>query len=481
MPKDLRTFLVRVKEEYPQGMVTITEEKGMLDPNECECTAILQQLAKSDRWPIVVFENISTLSRKRWPGQIVFSEMSSWPSVAIMLDLNPEKATVPETVNLLSQRGRNPKPWTVVKRADAPVKEIAWVGDEADNFRLPSYRKDSGDARPGWLSGIAVAKDLDTGRHNCSWHRHLVHSPTKSTARVNPRHLREIMQRYKKAGYEEIPIAWVYGHHPAFLLAASIRVGWEMDEYEFAGGLLGESLRLTRSETLGDEFLVPADAEVVVEGYLHLSEKDMNGPWTDFMLYYSPQTLEPVFRTTAITMRKNPIFSESWIGHDLIQTIGELTQMHLVLGQRFAGVKEINYVAPFTMVIQYKPKTPGEVNRLAACALGSLGDSVKNVIVVDEDIDPFDLSMVFYSIATRADAGSNRIQVIKDLSANRQDPSTERDFVVGGLVIDSTKPVNRPFPEIGCPPPELLDRIQLRDFLSSEEIGRIPVGRKHAR
>jgi 2,5-furandicarboxylate decarboxylase 1 len=484
MAKDLRYFLNNVKKDYPQGTITIGEEKGLLKAHECECTALLLKLGKMNKWPTAIFENVLTPSGEKWPGKIIFSELSSWPNVAVMLDLNPQKATVQEMAEVLHKRAQKPIPWNLIEKRDAPVKEVIWEGDKADQFKLPLYRKDSGDARPGWLSGLGVAKSLGTGRYNCSWHRHLVHNSKRSAARVNPRHLQEIMNEYKHAGYEEIPVAWIYGHHPIFLLAAAVQVGWDVDEYEFAGGLLGEPLRVVPSETLGEEFLVPADAEVVVEGFLHLTEKDMNGPWTDIMLYYSPQTLEPVFRPTVITMRRNPIFSESWIGYDLLPQVSEMAHISLALRQRYPRVKAVNSLAPYTIVIQFKPNVPGEAIRLAAYALGSFGDLCKNVIVVDEDIDPFDPAMVFYSIATRVDTNSSRLQIIKDLNANRQDPSGQGaasgqgDFSVGGLIIDSTKPVGRPFPEIGSPPDEVMEKLKIQDFVSMEDVNRIPSGRK---
>jgi 2,5-furandicarboxylate decarboxylase 1 len=478
MAKDLRSFLDRMTKYYPQGILTVKEEKGRLNPNECECNALLMHLGKMDKWPTVIFENVATLSGERWPGRIIFSELASWAHAAAMIDLDLNKTTVPELLGTLQQRGKQHVPWQVVDKGNAPVKEVIWEGDNADLRKLPSYRKDAGDARPGWFSGIGVAKDLETGRYNCSWHRHHVLGPKKSTVRVNPRHLREMMERYKEAGYQEIPIAWVFGHHPIFLMGSAFRVGWDVDEYEFMGGFLGEPLRLTASETLGEDFLVPADAEVVVEGFLHLTEKDLSGPWSDFMLYYSAQTLEPVFRPSAITMRKDPIFSENLTGYDMIGRVAGLTQMPLVLRQRFPRVKAVNYLAPFTYVIQFKPNYTGEVYRLASYAMGCFGDKLKNVIIVDEDIDPFDPSMVLYSIATRVDASTNRVQVIKDLLSSRQDPSSEANFLVGGLIIDSTKPVSKPFPEIGSVPPEVMERCKITDYLSAEEINRVPSGRK---
>ena len=106
-------------------------------------------------------------------------------------------------------------------------------------------------------------------------------------------------------------------------------------------------------------------------------------------------------------------------------------------------------------------------------ALGSFADRIKNVILVDDDIDPFDLNMVLFSISTRTDADLAQVQIIRDLQANRQDPSTEKYLRVGGLIIDSTKPVGKPFPDIGKPLDDALARIQLEDFVSAAELGKI--------
>jgi len=83
------------------------------------------------------------------------------------------------------------------------------------------------------------------------------------------------------------------------------------------------------------------------------------------------------------------------------------------------------------------------------------------------------LNMVLFSISTRTDADSAQVQIIRDLQANRQDPSTEKYLRVGGLIIDSTKPVGKPFPDIGKPPDDALARIHLEDFVSAAELGKI--------
>jgi UbiD family decarboxylase len=246
-----------------------------------------------------------------------------------------------------------------------------------------------------------------------------------------------------------------------------------VDEYEFAGGLMDSPVRVTPSATLGEEFLIPADAEIVVEGMVDLKKKEICGPWADVMRYYSPQTLEPIFTPTAFLMRHNPICIGNWTGHDTYGVLGAASYVYSVLKERSPRVLAVNQVCPYTYVIQFKPRVPGESTRLALMALGSFADRIKNVILVDDDIDPFDLSMVLFAISTRTDADSAQVQIIRDLQANRQDPSTEKYLRVGGLIIDATKPVGKPFPDIGKPPDQALERIRLEDFVGAAELGKV--------
>lgn len=283
----------------------------------------------------------------------------------------------------------------------------------------------------------------------------------------------EYMNRYRAKGVDKMPVAFVLGHHPAFEVAAGSNCAWGTDEYEFAGGLMDAPLRVTQSETLGADFLIPADAEIVIEGLIDLKKKEICGPWADVMRYYSPQTLEPVFTPTAFLMRRSPICIGNWTGHDTYGVLGAASYIYSVLNERYPRVMAVNQVCPYTYIIQFKPRVPGESTRLAALALGSFADRVKNVILVDDDIDPFDLNMVMFAISTRVDAESGQVQIIRDLQANRQDPSTERNLRVGGLIIDSTKPVGKPFPDIGKPPEDSLTRIRLEDFVSPAELGKV--------
>ncbi|MBI2303678.1 MAG: UbiD family decarboxylase [Chloroflexi bacterium] len=479
-PKSMKSFIRQLEEEYSEEIVRIS--KGPLKPHENECTSILYQLEKMGKWPMALFENCVTYSGKPWPGMVQFQQDSTFSKFAIACDMPSDKWTQANIFQELAKRAANPMKPTVISRAEAPVKHTVVTGKDLNLYDLPMYRKDSDDARPGQICGLAIGKHPETGRYNLSWHRHTVHGSTRSAARLQYRHLWEYLNLYKQLGYEEMPVAWVFGHHLLFMVAGATRFPYDIDEYEGIGGVMGEGLRLVPSETLGEDFLIPADAEVVVEGYLHTTDRDFNGPWTDYMRYYSPQTLEPVFRPTAFNFQDNPIFEEVWIGHELYQDVSVGITLTSQLKNRYPRLNVAYYCAPFTAILQFKPDHPGEARRLAHYALVVGGDFVKQVIVVDEDIDPFDLYDVWWAVSTRVDTDRNQMEIVHGLDANRHDPAPFSSVghpvsTVGGFIIDATKPFGQPFPPIGKPEREVLERIRAEDYIDRRKIEQLGAGK----
>lgn len=471
-PKDLRSFIRILDEKWPGEVLRINTHGREFNLVECDAAAFLAKLKASGKRPATLFRGFKTLSGKTWHGELLFSELATLRKQAAAMDLDGE-AKFQDLAQEFSRRNRLSTKPIKIPTSLAPVRQTVLNGSQMSFFDLPVYRKDEFDARPGWLCAIGIGKEPDSGRYNLSWHRIHVHSPEHASVRINPRHLMEYMNRYRANGFDRMPAAFVLGHHPAFEVAAGSNCAWGVDEYEFAGGLMDGPVRVTPSVTLGEDFLIPADAEIVVEGMVDLTKKEICGPWADVMRYYSPQTLEPVFTPTAFLMRNNPVCIGNWTGHDSYGVLGAASYVYSILKERYPRVLAVNQVCPYTYVIQFKSRVPGESTRLAAMALGSFADRIKNVIMVDDDIDPFDLNMVMFAISTRTDADSAQVQIIRDLQANRQDPSTEKYLRVGGLIIDSTKPVGKPFPDIGKPPESALARIRLEDFVSSAELGKV--------
>src|SRR5262245_49568611 len=121
-----------------------------------------------------------------------------------------------------------------------------------------------------------VTRDRKTRIHNCSYHRMEIKSHNTTGCSASPRHLWKIYRDYEEHNLE-CPVATILGHHPAFNMGACYTGAFEVDEYEVVGGYLGEPLRLTPSEVWGDDLLVPADAEVIIEGALLRGKRIVEG------------------------------------------------------------------------------------------------------------------------------------------------------------------------------------------------------------
>jgi UbiD family decarboxylase len=476
--KDMRQFIMTVEEQFPDELMRV--RRGPLDPAEGECVALLHHLMLQGKRPMAIFENVRTLKGDPWSGSVAFQLAGTWTKIGAGYGMTPETMDFVDIQRETERRVRHPIDPILVPPAEAPVKQRTLEPGEIDFFDLPAYIQNEHDARPGNLSGVIVARDPDTGRYNLSWHRQRVLDPGRMCTSINPfRHLDQIVRKYRQLGEERLPVAQVFGHHVLFGLGAAVQVGYEVEnEYGIVGGMLGEPLRLVPSATWGDELLIPADAELIVEGYISTQEMAPGGKWGDYMRYYVPEHDNPVMYMTALSMRESPIFEHTWVGQYVYSDVAWCSFLRNMLVQRFPGVRAVNWAAPLTVVVQFKPVHPGDVGRLAAAVL-SYGHNVKHVIVVDEDVNPFDMGEVMWAIGTRVDA-RRKAWIEAHLTAMHMDPSAAEANAahepIGGLVIDATRPVGRPFLQVAHPAREVLERIRVEDWLSPDDVRRLAVG-----
>ncbi|MBI4495073.1 MAG: UbiD family decarboxylase [Chloroflexi bacterium] len=470
--RDLQDYLQFLRERHPEELVWIEEP---IDPKECEHAAYETYFESLGRYPWIVFEHARCANGERWPGLFATGHLNNFRKMGLALGLDLAQTRPFDVVKLLSQALRHPEDPEVIPSAEAPVKARTLAGADANFDLFPIFRNCEQDSRPGWLTPIIIARDLDTGRYNFSWHRFSYNSPTNATIRYYPgRQLYDYWQKYR-ARHEPMPVALVLGHHAAFSVASATRYPMGTDELACVGGVYragtGERLRVTPSETWGRDLLVPADAEVVIEGYIH-DRYDYEGPFTDWLWTYAPQYYHPTLEPTAITMKQRPIIEGQWPKTHIIHYPPYLANIYESLLQNFPTVKSVNYLPCLIAIVSFRPTKAGQAKNLGL-SLFQLGEQMKQVIVVDEDIDPFNLTEVFYAVGTRVD--TRRDVHLVTVEATNMDPSATDD-IVGGMVIDATKPVGVPFPEIGYPPREMVQR--LAAALSPEVVQRVALSSK---
>jgi 2,5-furandicarboxylate decarboxylase 1 len=196
-----------------------------------------------------------------------------------------------------------------------PVKEVKLNKGEFDLTQLPVHVAGQRDGGPVIGSGLVVTKDPDTGQRNLSFHRLQIKGPAKSGILLYPRHSWKNYMKYQ-ARNEPMPVAIFIGHHPLYYVAAATTAAYGVDEFEIAGGFLGEAVRLVKCETVDLE--VPADAEIVLEGHIPPHYREEEGPFSEFQDYYVTGTgKNPVVEYQHMTRRRDAIFKNLQNGSEM--------------------------------------------------------------------------------------------------------------------------------------------------------------------
>lgn len=370
-----------------------------------------------------------------------------------------------ELISHLKRAMAAPRPCEVISQT--PFQEVVRTKDldVRKLFPVPTYHEK--DAGPYLTAGVIIAKDPETGTRNASIHRIQVFEEGVLGLLILPRHLHLCLQKARKMGLA-LEVAVVIGVDPFTLLSSQAILPFGVDELEVASAMRPSSpLKLARCATVDLE--VPADSEIVLEGTIDPEETRPEGPFGEFPRYYSAKAPRPILRLKAICHRKDPIF----------YSILPASREHLLLGgiPREASILlDVERVVPsvkavhltyggtcrYHLVIALEKKTEGEVRTAMLAAMANNVD-IKHVIVVDHDVDIFDMEQVEWAIATRFQ-GDRDLLVLPDIQVSSLDPSS-REGLGTKVGIDATAPVGqlkKRFRSISIPG---YDRICLEDFL----------------
>jgi len=317
---------------------------------------------------------------------------------------------------------------------------------------------------PGpYITMIPVHLDLETKAYNAAFLRMQYKGPRKLGIHMAPRHNFEIVRRHDAKNLPT-PTVVVITHHPAFSLAASNQAPFDSDDYEVMGSIMGEPMRLTPSETWGESFMVPADADLIIEGEIPANYREAEGPFGEYTGYFGPQLYRPIIEVKAITHCNNAIY------HD-VTTVPE-NQVIAAVTMEGSFYSKIKAVIPTVKSLHFPNSGCGRLNcyisidqafegqaKHAASLAATLINLVKNVIVVDSDIDPFNEEQVLFAVATRMQPAQD-VDIIKNITGNNLDPSVPGELMGSKMIIDATKPFGRPFEELLAVPKEAMDRIK---------------------
>ena len=369
---------------------------------------------------------------------------------------------------------------TIINKKDAPIKQNTMVGDKVDLYEIPIMRHHEMDGGP-YIVLSTITKDRKSGIYNLSYHRMEVKSKNSTALYASPRHLWKIFKDYEENNME-MPVATVLGHHPAFHMGACYSGPFEVSEYDVIGGYMGEPLRLVASETFGDDLLIPAHAEVVIEGVLKPGGRVVEGPFGEAPGYLGPQRYTTCvhYEVKAINYRNGAMYQsvitpegdKPWM--DLPREGAYLRRCREAVPGVTAVCKQGRH-AHYNVFISMKKLSEGDPARAAAAALTF--DHTKNVFVFDEDIDVFNPTDILWAIATRVQPHL-QVNILKPLfRGNFLDPSLRDEIKTSGMIVDATKPTDRPFSPVSKCPDEAMARIKLEDYVPGEVLQHIPMDR----
>lgn len=311
------------------------------------------------------------------------------------------------------RRANSPISPLVIPSAAAPVHQIVLQGKDADLTKLPVHLQHLEDGGPYISAGIDISRSLDGSKRNVGYRRLMLRGPQEAGVdMIAPSDFRIMYAEYI-ARKERMPVAFVIGSHPIDAVAAT-SVSTEPDELALMGGLRKSPVPVVRCVSVDLE--VPADAEIVLEGYL--DEKgwaEPEGPYGEYIGYYGRMKTNPVFHLTAITMRRDALFQTITIGGrflgatDTAQLVAIRTEAAVWQALRTSISAPVAvYAAPssggqYNVRLSLRQRHPGDVRNAIYSVLGCNAD-VKHLFVVDDDIDIFSDAQMDWAMATRFQA-----------------------------------------------------------------------------
>jgi 2,5-furandicarboxylate decarboxylase 1 len=450
MAQDLTTFLDQVKRDNPQDFLVVSRE---VDPT-FEITAItvkLEQEAK--RRPILLFENV-----KGTKFPVLTNLHAGRSRLAAAIHAKPE-----EMQRAYLRAMEKPIAPKIVEKA--PVKDVILTGDKIDLYKLPQVWHHQDDAGPYITAAISFAEDPNGEAWNCAYNRLMIKSRnTTSIHLTSAKHLWEY-QRAAEAREKSLPVAFAIGVHPAIALGCLAIGSIDEDERAIMGGLLGEPLELVKCET--SDLLVPAAAEIILEGEILPHERTAEGPFGEFTGYSLGERQREVLHVRAITHRRNAIFQDITVGHLdhlMLSTTPIEANLYRAVRSMVPSVKAVRVPAPFTCYVSIEQRTSGQAKNAILAVLGA-DLYMKRVVIVDHDVDIFNDRQVNWAIATRCQPDRD-IAIITNTRGSDLDPSNKEDGNTAKWGVDATaKPSLASFTPRHRLPSDVWQRISIKEIL----------------
>ncbi len=437
-----------------------------VDQDKYEATAIMYSLVDNHGEhgaPGVLFEDV-TANGKKFPGPVVANLQGHWDAEAILWNLprDPYDPTAAYRQAKQMHLGKLKfyggeyeliEPREIAKK-DAPVKAIKKTGDKVDVTEFPFFRGNPGDGGPYINTASVFTKDPKMGV-NLGTYRCQVKGPRKIMINFEGGQTGiKMVNAAKKRGETRIPITLVVGQDPITWMVSSSRIPNRLrnrdpiDELAVSGGLRGKPVDVVATED--GEFMVPAQAEIVIEGTVDIINLEPEGPYHEMFGYMGiKKDKNFVMTVDTVTQREDPWVMNSFTG--VVQEYIESAQTAATLYQlQKSNPAVVDYASPHDSqgltYISLKKTEPGQALKIGK-PIAMFNPLARVVIVVDDDVDVMSSADVRFAVGSRWQP-SIATEIFDKRRAFPLDPAAPDRKTTSKVVIDAT----RQWPEEGGPP-----------------------------
>lgn len=438
---DLRSFLDTL--DHEGQLLRVTEEVAP-EPDLAAAANAAGRLGASA--PALYFDNVTGFTDAR----VAVNVHGSWANHALALDL-PANTGVEEQVNEFSERWQR-FPVAPERRADPPWSANVLDGEEVGLFSvLPLHRLNDGDGGFYLDKAAVVSRDPadpdNFGKQNLGIYRMQVKGKNRLGLQPVPMHDIALQLTEAERRGEDLPVAIAIGNDPVIPIVAGTPMGYDQSEYEMAGALRGAPAPITAAPLTGLD--VPWGSEVILEGVVLGREREIEGPFGEFTGHYSGGRRMPVIRIDRISYRTNPVFETLYLGMpwtelDYLIAASTCVPVQQQLRAEFPEVRAVNamYTHGLLAIISTSQRYGGFAKAVGMRAMTTphgLG-YLKTVIMVDEDINPFDLPQVMWAISAKVNPAGDLVNV-PNLPVLALDPASQPAGITNKMILDATTPV----------------------------------------
>jgi UbiD family decarboxylase len=436
-PQSLRGFLKMAEADYPEEFLRIKE---IVEPN-FDMTSIVFELDRAGKNPVVVLEKVAGYNIP-----IVTNVAANRRLLAACLGVETKQLPT-------AFRERCQKYIPCERVSEAAWNEVVIEGDDLDLQKLPIPLQFTVDGAPYITAGQISARDPISGIDTTGFHRLMLKGKNRLGVSLHSRRrMYEFHRRAEERGHS-LPAAITIGTHPLHYMGSMVYAyPPNVRKFEIIGGLFGEPYRVASCGV--SELEVPAGAEIVIEGEILAGVREPEGPFSEFTGYASYRSTQNVFLAHRIRMRADAIYQAVTSGmskdHILVSCVTREGEIFNALRRNLPNVRNVHVphttCGAFVAFISMKKMAEGEPQMAVMATLGT-ELYTKYVVVVDDDVDIFDMNDVMWAVATRVRAEKD-IFFIPGAKAAILDPTSDPEsFTVTKMGIDATRPTGRDFAE----------------------------------